>query len=178
MDDALIAVFDAKYHYNFWRPITAIRNADIDGNEATLRDASWAPLIDTPMHPEFPSGHSILAAAVGAVLQAEVGTGPMPRLSTSSPTATVKGAVRHWSRIEDFVAEVSMARVYGGLHYRFTNEVSLGMGRAIGELSVKRQRAAATAATQPPKPGQPALPTEAPRTLGQERELWRDHGVG
>ena len=55
MDDAAIAVFDAKYHYGFWRPITAIRNGDTDGNDATERDASWVPFIDTPMHPEYPA---------------------------------------------------------------------------------------------------------------------------
>jgi hypothetical protein len=140
MDDALIAVFDAKYHYRFWRPVTAIRNADLDGNDATQRDAAWLPLLDTPMHPEYPSGHSILAGAVGAVLQAEVGSGPV-RLATSSPTA--KGAARQWSRIDDFVREVAMARVWGGLHFRSTNETSLGMGRAIGELAVDKQRALA-----------------------------------
>jgi len=53
MDDAIIAVFDAKYFYNFWRPLTAIRNGDIDGNPATERDASWTPFIDTPMHPSI-----------------------------------------------------------------------------------------------------------------------------
>jgi hypothetical protein len=55
MDEALIAVADAKYHYNFWRPISAIRNGDMDGNDATEREASWVPFIDTPMHPEYPS---------------------------------------------------------------------------------------------------------------------------
>lgn len=140
MDDALIAVFEAKHHYRFWRPVTAIRNADMDGNDATVRDAAWMPLLDTPMHPEYPSGHSILAGAVGAVLQAEVGSAPV-RLATSSPTA--KGATRQWSRIDDFVREVAMARVWGGLHYRSTNETSLGMGRAIGELAVEKQKALA-----------------------------------
>ncbi len=140
MDDALIAVFDAKHHHRFWRPVTAIRNADLDGHDATQRDATWLPLLDTPMHPEYPSGHSILAGAVGAVLQAEVGSAPV-RLATSSPTA--KGATRQWSRIDDFVNEVAMARVWGGLHYRSTNETSLAMGRAIGELAVQKQRALA-----------------------------------
>ena len=142
MDDALIAVFDAKHHYRFWRPVTAIRNADLDGHDATQRDAAWLPLLDTPMHPEYPSGHSILAGAVGAVLKAEVGTQPV-RLATSSPTA--KGATRQWTQIDDFVNEVAMARVWGGLHYRSTNETSLGMGRAIGELAVQKQRAALVA---------------------------------
>ena len=75
MDDAMIGVFDAKYHYNFWRPATAIRNGDIDGNDATQREASWSSLVDAPMHPEYPSAHSILGAAVGTVLKAEIGKG-------------------------------------------------------------------------------------------------------
>ena len=62
MDDALMAVFDAKYHYNLWRPITAIRNGDVDGHAGPERDTAWAPLIDTPMHPEYPCAHCILAA--------------------------------------------------------------------------------------------------------------------
>jgi hypothetical protein len=66
MDDALIAVFDAKHHYQFWRPVTAIRNGDRDGNAATDRDGAWLPFIDTPMHPEYPCAHCILARPWGA----------------------------------------------------------------------------------------------------------------
>ena len=62
--DASIAVFDAKYHYEFWRPITAIRNGDIDGNPATERDATWQPIDNTPMHPEYPCAHCIISGAV------------------------------------------------------------------------------------------------------------------
>ena len=98
MDDAMIGVFDAKYHYNFWRPVTAIRNGDIDGNDATARDASWQPLIDTPMHPEYPSAHSILAAAVGTVLQADAGGAPLPLLTHQQPVG--QGATRHWRSID------------------------------------------------------------------------------
>jgi len=134
MDDALIAVFDAKYTYNFWRPTTAIRNGDIDGNDATEREASWLPLVDTPMHPEYPCAHCILAASVGAVLQADIGTGPVPPLQTTSPN--LPGAVRRWSRIDDFVAEVANARVWGGMHYRNSTEVGQAMGRKIGEYTV------------------------------------------
>ena len=136
MDDGLIAIFDAKYQYNFWRPVTAIRNGDIDGNDATERDASWSSFIDTPMHPEYPSAHSILAASVGVVLTAEVGKGPMPVLSTSSPTA--KGATRTWKTVEDFVQEVAIARVYDGVHYRFSSEVGVAMGRKVGALAVEQ----------------------------------------
>lgn len=136
MDDALIGVFDAKYHYQFWRPATAIRNGDIDGNDVTARDATWTPLIDAPLHPEFPSGHSILAASVAAVLKAEVKGGTMPVLATSSPTA--KGATRRWQRIDDFVREVSDARVHGGIHFRSATTAGEAMGRRIGELAVQQ----------------------------------------
>jgi len=137
MDDALIAVFDAKYHYGFWRPITAIRNGDADGNDATERDASWVPFIDTPMHPEYPCAHCIVAAALGAVLQAEIGAGPTPKLSTASPTAA--GAVRSWTRVEDLVQEVANARIYDGVHYRNSTEVASAMGKKIGELAAEKQ---------------------------------------
>jgi len=86
MDDALIAVMDAKYSYNFWRPVTAIRNGDVDGHDGTERDASWAPLIETPMHPEYPCAHCILAGTVATVLKAEGRERPLPVLSTTSPT--------------------------------------------------------------------------------------------
>jgi hypothetical protein len=86
MDDGLIAVFDAKYTYNLWRPVTAIRNGDLDGNNATDPDPGWTPFIDTPMHPEYPCAHCIVSASLGAVLQAEIGSGPAPALRSASPT--------------------------------------------------------------------------------------------
>jgi membrane-associated phospholipid phosphatase len=134
MDDALIAVFDAKYHYKLWRPVTAIRNADLDGNDSTASDAGWTPLIDVPMHPEYPSAHSVLAAALGTVLQAEIGAAPMPVLDTSSPSA--KGATRRYTSIGTLVQEVGDARIWGGIHYRTATEVGAGMGRQVGELAV------------------------------------------
>ena len=149
-DDAMIAVFDAKYHYNFWRPATAIRSADLDGNEATERDASWAPFIDYPMHPEYPSAHSILAGAAGAVLQAEIGAGAMPVLTTTSPSA--KGATRRWASVGDFVQEVVNARVYQGVHYRFSADTGAAMGKRIGELAaakVLRPRLSIVSTTDP-----------------------------
>ncbi len=136
MDDAMISVFDAKYHYNFWRPVTAIRNGDIDGNDGTAREASWTSLIESPMYPEYPSGHTILAGAVTAVLRAELGNGPTPVLETASPTA--KGAVRRWRNLDDLVQEVSNARVYAGIHFRAATDVGAAMGRKIGELAVKQ----------------------------------------
>ena len=136
MDDALIAVADAKYHYNFWRPITAIRNGDLDGNDATEREATWVPFIDTPMHPEYPCAHCILSATVATVLQAEVGGGSMPTLRATSPTAP--GMERSWTTIEAFMHEVANARIYDGVHYRTSTEVGTAMGQKIGEWAAAR----------------------------------------
>jgi hypothetical protein len=135
MDDGLIAVFDAKYAYNLWRPVTAIRNGDLDGNRATDRDPGWTPFIETPMHPEYPCAHCIVSGALGAVLEAEIGSGPTPTLSSASSTAG--GAVRTWTTVGDFTKEVAQARIYDGVHYRFSTEVGSAMGKKIGELAAK-----------------------------------------
>ena len=136
LDDALIAVFDAKYHYHFWRPITAVRNGDIDDNPATQRDAAWTPLHDAPMHPEYPSGHAILAGALGAILDAELAGAKSVMLSTSSPSA--KNATRRWTSVAAFVQEVGDARIYEGIHFRSAVEVGTAMGRSIGALAADR----------------------------------------
>lgn len=136
MDDALIAVFDAKYAYNFWRPVTAIRNADIDGNVATTLDPGWTPFIETPMHPEYPCAHCIVSASLGAVLEAEIGAGPTPKLSSASSTAG--GAVRNWDTVADFVAEVAVGRIYDGVHYRNSAEVGTAMGKKVGKLVAQK----------------------------------------
>ena len=135
IDDALISVFDGKYHYNFWRPVTAIRNGDIDGNDKTERDASWTPFINTPMHPEYPCAHCIISGAVGTVLQAEIGS-ETPVLATTSPTAN--NVKRTWMKIEDFIQEVANGRIYDGVHFRNSTEVGTAMGREIGKLAVAR----------------------------------------
>jgi len=132
MDDALIAVMDAKYHYGFWRPVTAIRNGDRDGNPATDLEAGWTPLIDNPAHPEYPSAHAILAGALGEILKAEFGP-RVPELATTSPTAA--GATRRWGTVDAFVQEVADARVWEGIHYRTSTEVGVAMGRQIGALA-------------------------------------------
>ena len=114
--DSLIAVFDAKYHYEFWRPVTAIRNGDIDDNPATERDAAWQPLDATPMHPEYPCAHCIESASMAAVVETVLGTADIPEVSMTSPTAP--GVVHHWTNVRDFVNEVSEARIWSGFHWR------------------------------------------------------------
>ncbi|MCM3564284.1 DUF3455 domain-containing protein [Hydrogenophaga intermedia] len=148
MDDAVIAVMDAKYHHHFWRPVTAIRNGDRDEHPATDLQAGWTPLIDTPMHPEYPSAHSVLASSVGEVIKAEVGRSRLPELSTSSPTAN--GATRRWKSVDAFVQEVADARVWAGIHFRSATEVGTDMGRQVGALAVARVAQPPLAAAVPP----------------------------
>ena len=134
MNDAEIAVLEAKYHYNFWRPITAIRNGDRDDNPATDRDPNWTPLIATPLHPEYPCAHCVIAAAIAVVIRADVGRGPLPTLTTHSNTAP--GVTRHWTGTEDVVKEVSEARILDGVHYRTSTEVGNRLGAKIGAFVV------------------------------------------
>lgn len=147
-DDALVAVFDAKYHFNFWRPLTAIRNGDRDGNNATERDSTWLPFIDTPMHPEYPCAHCIISGSLGTVLQAEIAGGPTPTLTTNSPTAN--GAARSWSSVEDFMKEVANGRIYDGVHFRNSTEVGNAMGRQVGGLAVAKYYGAAKGGAKKP----------------------------
>ena len=134
--DAFIAVFDAKYTYNLWRPVTAIRNADLTSNPATPREASWLPLGTTPMHPEYPCAHCIVASAVSTVLQNVVGN-EIGEITLASPTAP--GVTRKWTRLQDYSDEVSNARIYAGFHYRFSTEAGKDMGKKIGDLTVATQ---------------------------------------
>ena len=126
------SVFEAKYHYLFWRPITAIRNGDRDGNSATERDPDWTPLIATPMQPEYPCAHCMLAATIATVLRAEAGGNSALHLSTTSNTAP--GVTRRWSSTDAVVQEVSMARIWAGVHYRTSTEAGNHMGEQVGTL--------------------------------------------
>jgi hypothetical protein len=134
-EDALIAVFDAKYHYEFWRPVTAIRNGDIDNNSATQRDAAWEPIDATPMHPEYPCAHCISSASLVGVMEVVFGAAEMPEVSIASPTAP--GVVHRWTNVRAFSDEVSEARIWAGFHYRFSTKVGQDMGHKIGEYVAK-----------------------------------------
>lgn len=129
--DASLAVFDAKYHYGFWRPVTAIRNGDRDGNEATERDAGWQPAISTPMHPEYPCAHCVQDGAAGVVLKSAFGSGPVPEFTLTY--AAMPGVTRKYSTIAQLEEEVSMARIWGGVHFRNGNEVGYALGKRVAE---------------------------------------------
>jgi len=131
----LIAVLDAKLHYNFWRPMTAIRNGDIDGNPATDRDATWRPIGDTPLHPEYPCAHCILSGSVAGVVRAVTGSDDVPEIALTSPTAP--GVTHRWTNTTSLCQEVANARIWSGFHYRFSTRVGTNMGQQVGEYVAK-----------------------------------------
>ena len=135
LNDSFIAVLDAKYHYNFWRPITAIRNGDIDNNPATDREATWQPIAPTPMHPEYPCAHCILSGTVAGIIKTELGTTDIPEIATTSPTAP--GVTHRWTSVTAFAEEVANARIWAGFHYRSSTRVGTDMGLQIGEYVVR-----------------------------------------
>jgi hypothetical protein len=129
--DALIACFDAKYHYAFWRPITAIQAGDTDGNRATVGDPAWTPLLPaTPNHPEYPSAHSCITPAGGRVVARFLGT---KHIDLTVPSLTGLGD-RHYASVTDLQDEVGNARIWGGIHYRS----AIREGILIGKKTVNQ----------------------------------------
>ena len=147
MVDCGIAFFDAKYKYEFWRPITAIRNGDIDGNPATERDASWEPIDATPLHPEYPCAHCVQSSTAAAVIQGLLGSDAIPEVALTSPL--VPGVTHHFTNLRAFTDEVANARIYAGFHYRFSTIAGREMGQKIGAYVLKSvMQPAQTAMTQ------------------------------
>jgi hypothetical protein len=136
-DDATQAMVVAKLHYNYWRPITAIRNAADDGNDGTAADPAWVPLLATPNFPEYPCGHCTYAAAVAEVMKTEVGPRPAGGVRVSSqsiPNAVVQ-VLPGW---DEWVRQVSDSRMYGGVHYRFSNEAGEEVGRRAARIVLEK----------------------------------------
>ena len=115
--DTMIACWEAKYHYNFWRPTHAIQRADTDGNPATTKDATWLPLV-VGNHPEYPSGHACFTGSVTESLRQYFGTKKVELVITS--LAPGAGPPRTYETLDELVKDVEDARVWGGLHYRTT----------------------------------------------------------
>jgi hypothetical protein len=132
--DASIACWDAKYTFNFWRPITAIQNGDADGNVRTEADPAWTPLFPTPQHPEYLSGHSTNSSAMATVLKLLFGDEPGAPIIATSPTSP--GCERRWARLSEGVEEVIEARIYAGIHYRTSDEEGAALGRKIARFVV------------------------------------------
>jgi membrane-associated phospholipid phosphatase len=130
--DAHIACWDAKYTYNLWRPVTAIRAADTDGNPDTEADATWTPLLVTPNFPSYTSAHSTLSAAAAEVLTALFGANYSFTVGAESVPYT-----RSFDSFEAAAAEAGQSRIYGGIHYQFDNQAAQASGHAVGQYVVE-----------------------------------------
>jgi hypothetical protein len=126
--DAMIACFDAKYHYWFWRPYQAIPQAESDGNAATAGDPAWKPLGTTPNFPEYPSAHACHSTAVVAALDAFFGTDEIPFTLDSRVT----GTTRQYTRLADVVTDVDLARVLVGFHFFTSDREGSNLGEQVG----------------------------------------------
>jgi hypothetical protein len=131
MADAVISCWDAKYEYNFWRPQTGIREADLDDNPDTVADPVWTPLFATPAHPSYTSGHTSNSGAAAAVLAAFFGTDNIEfTLASQHPSFP---ATRSYASFSQAAEESAVSRMYGGIHWNFDNNVGLDAGNAIGQ---------------------------------------------
>jgi hypothetical protein len=126
--DALISVWDDKAHFSFWRPITAIREADTDGNSATAPDAAWLPLIPNPPYPEHSSGHTGLSGSFVATLQDFFGTDKLAWTDTNNA-----GLTRGFTRFSQAIDEIIDARVWSGIHFRTADEQGARIGRQVAK---------------------------------------------
>ena len=128
MADAAICSWDAKYAFNHWRPVTAIRAADTDGNSETAVDAAWTPLIATPPFPSYTSGHSTFSSAAATVLAGYFRIDAMPFSTTSDG---LPGVTRSFTSFSAAAAEAGQSRIYGGIHWQYDNQDALAAGQAL-----------------------------------------------
>jgi hypothetical protein len=142
--DSLIAGFDAKYHHNFWRPVTAIREGANDGNAATEGDANWSPLFNTPAHPSYLSTHSMQSGAASTVLLALAGD--------QAFCNTIGPDTRCFTGLAQAAQDAADSRLWGGIHFRFDNELGLAAGQAVGRWALSQ-----TAFNAVPEPASWAL---------------------
>jgi hypothetical protein len=128
--DAGVAAWDAKYHYEFWRPIQAIRRAGEDGNYATEPDPEWESELEAPPHPEYVSGHSAFSGAGARILARLFAT---DKISFATTSSSLPGVELPYDSLEACGEEIGMSRLYGGIHFRFSNEQGLILGRRVAD---------------------------------------------
>src|SRR6266498_723782 len=134
MSDSLVASFLNKYHYNFWRPETAIHGGDTDGNAKTEPDPSWVPFIVTPCFPSYPSNHGSASNAAAEVLRRIYGEAGH---SITLTNPAVPNIVLQYTSFEQITSDISDARIYGGIHFRTDQEAGADLGRAVGTAVYK-----------------------------------------
>jgi len=135
--DALIACFDAKYHYLFWRPQFSVPMADSDGNPDTAGDPTWTPLLATPNHAEYPAAHGCLTSAEAEVFAEFLGTKRIA-VDFTSTIPNLEYPTRHYRRVADLVQEIIDARVWGGVHYRESVVKGVNLGREVARWTLRR----------------------------------------
>jgi hypothetical protein len=153
--DAGIACWDCKFTYRLWRPITAIREADLAGNPDTRPDPRWTPLLTTPPFPSYTSGHSTFSGAAAALLAHFFGTDAV-RFTIESEG--LPGYTRSFASFSAAAREAGRSRIYGGIHYEFDNRAGLALGRALADR-VYRDRLR----PGPPNPERATALAPAPR---------------
>jgi hypothetical protein len=129
--DAMIACFDAKYHYVFWRPVHAIPRSLTDGNDNTQPSRNWAPLLSTPNHPEYPAAHSCHSSAVATAVRAFFGADVPITVESDHAKELGYPSVRDYAGTAPAVAEVIDARILAGVHFRFSGDDGTSLGTAV-----------------------------------------------
>ena len=130
--DGAIAAWDAKYEYNFWRPITAIREADTDGNPDTIADPNWRPLLETPPHPDYTSGHATCSLAAAWALTYLVGD----NIAFSNASVGLPGVFRSFDNFVQAGIEAGDSRIYGGIHFTSANIEGQQLGKAVADWGI------------------------------------------
>jgi hypothetical protein len=144
MADGYIASWEAKYHYRFWRPITAIRLGDTDGNPDTVADATWTPLQPTYPMPDHDSGHAVQGGVAAEVLKQVFGTDEVEftacstTLAAGSRCGDAGAVIRSYASLSQAAAENAVSRIYIGIHFRRAVEEGVRHGRKIGAFAVER----------------------------------------
>jgi hypothetical protein len=134
ISDSLVASFWTKYHYSLWRPETAIAEGNLDGNPRTDADPTYVPYILTPCFPSYPSNHGSAGNSAAEVLKRVYGAGGHAITMT---LPAVPGVILHYTRFNQITDDISDARIYGGIHFRFDQEAGADLGRDIGEYVYK-----------------------------------------
>jgi len=132
--DGIVACFETKYHFVLWRPVTAIQEAQTDGNPRTQPDSKWEPLVFTPPFPTYPSGHASFGAAARTILEDEFGAGGHDITLMNSAIPEV---VLRYSTFAQITDDIDEARIFGGVHYRFDQEQGARLGRRVGEYVLR-----------------------------------------
>ena len=135
--DTIIGVWDAKFHYNYWRPLTAIRNGDVDGNPNTAGDATWDSLINNPAYPDYTSGANGVSSSALYSLEHILETDNVEFTMTTTNTGPTNQDTRNYTSFSQAIQEVVDARILLGIHFRFADEASRDLGKNVVKWGFK-----------------------------------------